>query len=216
MDSKRSAPRAEQSPALSRPRSRPPPGFAGHPPGCSLHFPDQIRPDVRGFGVDASAELREQRHETRAEAVPHSIRGISCAESPPSDPAPWGHEKIAKSDETPKTVMATTTMRRSHPRGALRRAPHARNDEQHPRRERSRGRRPTCRRNRTRRTVAPRRNAAVVNAARRTLGDAGFSLFLGKRAGGIGDVDDDARAPASLAMREYWVAKKPSAPSMAR
>ena len=69
VDSNRSAPRPAQSPTLSPTRSATTPALRGIVLGDALlDLADEVRADVGGLGVDAAAELGEQRHERGAEA----------------------------------------------------------------------------------------------------------------------------------------------------
>ena len=68
VDSKRSAPRPAQSPTLSPTRSAIDGRVAGIVLGdARLDLADEVGSDVGGLGVDAAAELGEQRHEGGAE-----------------------------------------------------------------------------------------------------------------------------------------------------
>ena len=69
VDSNRSAPRPAQSPTLSPTRSAIDARVAGIVLGDALlDLADEVGADVGGLGVDAAAELGEQRHERGAEA----------------------------------------------------------------------------------------------------------------------------------------------------
>ena len=116
VDSNRSAPRPAQSPTLSPTRSAITAGLRGSSSGMPAStLPTRSAPTSAALGINAAAKLREQRHETRPEAVADDQEGDFLVPQYPS-------ATVAGTGRRPPIRLMATTNRpdTAPPRSAMR------------------------------------------------------------------------------------------------